>query len=153
MSVDCSTAILDSIINKYQNVPGNLIPVLHEIQNKVGYLPPDVQEYVATHLKIPLSQIHGVITFYSFFTSTPKGKHTIGVCMGTACYVRGANAVLDRIREQLDIEEGATSADNRLTLTITRCVGTCSLAPVVMIDDKVYGNVTPQDITELLARY
>ncbi len=145
--------ILNPIIQKYQHIPGNLIPVLHEIQKQIGYLPPEIQEHVANQLKIPLSQVHGVITFYSFFSSTPQGEHSIGVCMGTACYVRGAEDVLERLQDELQIKRGETSADKRFTLTITRCVGTCSLAPVVMIDDKVYGNLTPEEVPQILGQY
>ncbi|MCK4257891.1 MAG: NADH-quinone oxidoreductase subunit NuoE [Halanaerobiales bacterium] len=144
---------LDSIIEKYNGQSGNLIPVLHEVQNIVGYLPLEVQNYVAKRLNIPFSKVYGVVTFYSLFSTAPKGKHTIGVCMGTACYVKGAEAVLEKIKEELGVEIGGTSEDNRFTLTITRCVGTCSMAPVMMIDEKVYGQLKPEKIPEILSKY
>lgn len=144
---------LDPIIEKYKNKPGNLIPVLHEVQKKVGYLPQYVQEYVSEKLKIPFSQVYGVVTFYSFFSTEPKGDHTIGVCMGTACYVKGAENILDKLKEELNVDIGETSEDGRFTMTITRCLGTCSMAPVIMIDDKVYGEVTTAKIPEILEKY
>ncbi|MFO7941862.1 MAG: NAD(P)H-dependent oxidoreductase subunit E [Bacillota bacterium] len=147
------SSTLDPIIEKYQDVPGNLIPVLHEIQNAVGYLPPDVQSYVSRQLKVPLSTVHGVVTFYSFFSPAPRGEHTIGVCMGTACYVRGAEEILEELKEDLEVDLGETSADGKFTLTITRCLGTCSLAPVVMVDDRVYGKLSPGELSRVLANY
>lgn len=144
---------LAPIIAKYRGKPGNLIPVLHEVQKKVGYLPLEVQQYVARELNVPLSKIYGVVTFYSFFSTTPKGKHTIGVCLGTACYVKGADKVLAKVKEELGIDVGGTSADGRFSLALTRCVGACSMAPVLMIDDKVYGQLTPEQIPEILAKY
>ncbi len=144
---------LKPIIEKYRDRRGALVPVLHEAQQKLGYLPHRAQEFVSEHMNIPLSEIYGVVTFYSFFSTTPKGDHTIGVCTGTACYVKGADALLDTIYEHLDIELGETSSDQRFTLTQTRCVAACSLAPVLMIDENVYGNLTAEDIPEILDRY
>lgn len=150
---NCSFQNLDSIIEKYRGKSGNLIPVLHEVQNEIGYLPLDVQKYIAEQLKIPFSKVYGVVTFYSFFSLTPKGQHTIGVCLGTACYVKGVESVLDKIAEELGIAIGETSKDGRFTITITRCLGACSMAPVMMIDDQVYGQLTPKKIPEILAKY
>lgn len=144
---------LDPIIAKYKGKPGSLIPVLHEVQKKVGYLPLEVQQYVANKLNVPFSKVYGVVTFYSYFSTTPKGEHTIGVCLGTACYVKGANAVLDRLKNELGVEVGGTSSDGRFTLTLTRCVGACSMAPVLMIDDKVYGQLTPEMLPDILKKY
>lgn len=144
---------LDPIIAKYKGKPGSLIPVLHEVQKKVGYLPLEVQQYVADKLNVPFSKVYGVVTFYSYFSTTPKGQHTIGVCLGTACYVKGANAVLDRLKTELGVEVGGTSSDGRFTLTLTRCVGACSMAPVLMIDDKVYGQLTPEMLPDILKKY
>ncbi|HKL67909.1 MAG TPA: NADH-quinone oxidoreductase subunit NuoE, partial [Bacteroidales bacterium] len=145
---------LEPIINRYRNTPGNLIPVLHEVQDLVGYLPFDVQDYVARELGISLSKVYGVVTFYSFFSIMPKGDHTIGVCMGTACYVKGAEDIVAKVKNELRVDEvGDTSDDKRFTLTITRCLGTCSMAPVMMIDDKVYGKLTPESIPEILEKY
>ena len=145
---------LDKIIEKYADKRGSLIPVLHESQNHIGYLPLEVQEYIADKLSLPLSQVYGVVTFYSYFSTTPKGKHTVGVCMGTACYVRGAEAILDVLAEELGgVELGETSEDGLFTLTQTRCVAACGLAPVLMVDDRVYGNLAPDDIPEIIDRY
>lgn len=144
---------LDPIIEKYENKKGNLIPVLHKIQKKIGYLPAEVQEYVSEKLQIPMSKIYGVITFYSFFNTEPKGEHTIGVCMGTACYVKGAEDIMDKLKDELSIEVGETSEDDKFTMTVTRCLGTCSMAPVIMIDDKVYGEVSPEKVPEILENY
>ncbi len=144
---------LDPIFAKYRGKKGTLIPVLHEVQNRVGYLPEDIQKHVAQKLNVPLSKVTGVISFYSFFSTEPQGEHTLGVCLGTACYVKGAEALVEEVKDQLDISEGETSDDGKFTLTVTRCVGTCSLAPVVMIDNKYYGNLKPADIPEILAKY
>ena len=144
---------LDPIIKKHKDKKGSLIPVLNDIQKKVGYLPLEVQKYVSENLKIPMSEIYGVISFYAIFNTEPQGEHTIGVCMGTACYVKGAENILDKIKEELEIEVGETSYDDKFTMTVTRCLGTCSMAPVIMIDDKVYGEVTPEKIPEILENY
>lgn len=144
---------LDSVIEKHKEKKGSLIPVLNDIQKKVGYLPLEVQKYVSEELKIPMSEIYGVISFYSIFNTEPKGQHTIGVCMGTACYVKGAEDIRDKIKEELEIEVGETSENNKFTMTVTRCLGTCSMAPVIMIDDKVYGELTPEKVPEILEKY
>lgn len=144
---------LDPIIEKHSEKKGNLIPVLNDIQKKVGYLPLEVQKYVSKKLEIPMSEIYGVISFYSIFNTEPKGKHTIGVCMGTACYVKGAEDIMERLENELEIEVGETSEDDKFTMTVTRCLGTCSMAPVIMIDDKVYGEVTPEKVPEILENY
>jgi len=144
---------LEPILEKYRGRDGILIPVLHEVQERVGYLPEDVQRYISRELNVPLSKITGVISFYSFFTTEPQGEHILGVCLGTACYVKGAEEIVDEIKDRLEIEEGETSADGLFTLTVTRCVGTCSLAPVVMVDDEYHGNVRPEEVTEILAEY
>lgn len=144
---------LDHIIEKHRGKNGNLIPVLHEIQEKIGYLPTDVQRYVSENLGVAMSKIYGVISFYSFFTTEPKGEHTIGVCMGTACYVKGAEDILNRIKEELGIETGQTTKDNKFTMTMTRCLGTCSMAPVIMIDDQIHGNLTVKSVSEIIDKY
>lgn len=144
---------LDHIFEKYEGKNGNLIPVLHEIQEEVGYLPVEVQRYVSEKLGVAMSKIYGVISFYSFFTTEPKGEHTIGVCMGTACYVKGAEDILNRLKEELNIETGQTTADNKFTMTLTRCLGTCSMAPVIMIDDQVHGNLRAAKVPEIINKY
>ena len=144
---------LDHIIEKHSSKKGNLIPVLHEIQEEIGYLPAEVQRYVSQNLGVAMSKIYGVISFYSFFTTEPKGEHTIGVCMGTACYVKGAEDILMRLQEELDIKTGQTTADNKFTMTMTRCLGTCSMAPVIMVDDQIHGNLTVKKVPEIINKY
>ena len=144
---------LDEIINKYRNKPGALIPVLHQAEQLFGYLPEEVQIKVAEGLDVPLSEVYGVITFYSFFSTKPRGKYTIGVCLGTACYVKGAAQVLQAVKDELGIEMDDTTDDGLFTLTVTRCLGACGLAPVMMIGDDVYGRLTPERIPEILNSY
>ncbi len=129
---------------------GFLIQSLHKAQGLFGYLPESVQLLVANKLGIHLSQVYGVISFYSFFTDTPKGKYQINVCTGTACYVKGADKILEEFTRLLGISEGETTGDMRFSLGGLRCVGACSLAPVVMVNERVYGNVTPTTVPEIL---
>ena len=144
---------LDQIIAEHQNKPGALIPVLHQAQQIFGYLPEDVQVKVAEGLNVPLSEVYGVITFYSLFATKPRGKHTIGICMGTACYVKGAAQVLETLQNELQIKVGETSDDGLFTLTVTRCLGACGLAPVMTIGEDVYGRLTPDKIPAILNGY
>ncbi len=141
------------IIEGYEKESGSLIPVLHEVQKKIGYLPKDVQEFIAEELGVPFSQVYSVVTFYSFFSMEPKGDHTLAVCTGTACYVKGADELVEELKEELDVEEGGTSEDKKFTLTTSRCVGACSKAPVMMVDDEVYGKLKPDELTDILKRY
>ncbi|NMB46375.1 MAG: NAD(P)H-dependent oxidoreductase subunit E [Firmicutes bacterium] len=144
---------LADIIAQYAGQPGALIPVLHQAQEVFGYLPHDVQVLVAEGLDVPLSEIDGVITFYSLFTSQPQGKYKVGVCLGTACYVKGSALVLEELKKQLGIDINQTSPDGLFTLEVTRCVGACGLAPVMTIGDDVYGRLTPEDIPGILDKY
>lgn len=132
------------------NRPGELINILHKAQDRFGYLPEEVQRVIARQLRIPVSKVYGVVTFYSFFTMTPKGEHPVSVCMGTACYVRGAEKVLDEFKRILKINVGETTPDNKFSLSSLRCVGACGLAPVVMIGKKVYGQVVPDDVERII---
>ena len=141
---------VEAICDKYNNAPGNLINVLHEAQALQGYLPIEMQKVIAKKLHMAPSKIYGVVTFYSFFTMKPKGKYPISVCLGTACYVRGADKLLDKIKEALNIEVGETTPDGLYSLDTLRCVGACGLAPVVMIGNKVHGRLKPKDIRRLL---
>lgn len=150
---DAKLQQLDEIIAKYRGKPGALIPVLHQAQMLYGYLPKEVQIRVAEGLNIPLSEVYGVITFYSLFTLKPRGKHTIGVCMGTACYVKGAPGVLEALQNELGIGANDTTDDGLFSLVITRCVGACGLAPVMTIGDDVYGRLTADKIPEIIAKY
>lgn len=141
---------LTAICDEHGNQPGELINILHKAQHLFGYLPAEVQRTVAERLKIPVSKVYGVVTFYSFFSMTPKGEHPISVCMGTACYVRGAEKVLDEFRRILHIQVGETTPDGKYSLSSLRCVGACGLAPVVLIGEKVYGRVVPGDVEKIL---
>ena len=134
-------------------LPDSLIQVLHQAQELFGYLPDEVQRFVARGLKLPISKVYGVVTFYSFFTTVPKGKHTIMVCLGTACYVKGAERILQRLKKELDVDLGQTTRDHLFTLTAARCVGACGLAPVAMIGDDVYGKLTPDKMVKTLKKY
>ncbi len=133
--------------------PGELIHILHALQRTFGYLPEAVQEAVAAELDIPVARVYGVVTFYSYFTMVPKGKYPVSVCLGTACYVRGAEAVLDEFRRQLEIGVGETTLDGLFSLDCLRCVGACGLAPVVSVGDRVYGRLTPEKVRGILSDY
>lgn len=141
---------LVAICEEHGNQAGELINILHKAQHLFGYLPAEVQQIVAKQLNIPVSKVYGVVTFYSFFTMTPKGEHPISVCMGTACYVRGAEKVLDEFKRILKINVGETTADGKYSLSSLRCVGACGLAPVVLIGEKVYGRVVPGDVEKII---
>jgi len=146
-------AKLNSIIEKFKGKPGGLIPVLEEAQVALEYLPISVQKKVASGLNLPLSRVYGVVTFYSFFTMTPRGKHTVRVCLGTACYVRGGKALSEALEKQFGIKEGETTADRMFTLETVRCLGACGLGPVVVVDEDVHGRVKPGKIREILSQY
>jgi len=137
----------------FNSDPQELINVLHTCQEHFGYLPAEVQEAVSVHLNVPVSKIYGVVTFYSFFTMTPKGKHPISICLGTACYVRGAEKVLEEFKKELGIQVGQVTTDNKFSLSSLRCVGACGLAPVVLVGDKTYGRVAPDDVRNILKEY
>ncbi|WP_027472106.1 NADH-quinone oxidoreductase subunit NuoE family protein [Saccharicrinis fermentans] len=144
---------LKDVCKKFGYDKSELINVLHAAQGIFGYLPAEVQELVANELKVNVAHVYGVVTFYSFFTITPKGEHPVSVCMGTACYVRGAEKVLDEFKRLLDIKVGETTPDGRFSISNLRCVGACGLAPVVTVGDKVYGRVAPEDVKDILAEY
>lgn len=144
---------IKEICRSFNNDPGELINVLHQTQHEFGYLPAEVQEVIASELKISVAKVYGVVTFYHFFTMVPKGKHPVSICTGTACYVRGAEKVLDEFRKNLKIEVGQTTPDGKFSLSCLRCVGACGLAPVVMIGEKVYGRVAPEGVKEILKEY
>ena len=141
---------LIKLCEAYGNQPGELINILHKAQDTFGYLPREVQEIIARQLSIPVSKVYGVVTFYSFFNMTPKGEQPISVCMGTACYVRGAEKVLDEFKRVLGINVGETTSDGKYSLSSLRCVGACGLAPVVLIGEKVYGRIVPGDVEKIL---
>ncbi|MDD2419694.1 MAG: NADH-quinone oxidoreductase subunit NuoE [Bacteroidia bacterium] len=144
---------IHDICDSFNNDPGELINVLHKCQGEFGYLPEDVQREIASKMKISVAKVYGVVSFYSFFTMTPKGRHAISVCMGTACYVRGAEKVVDEFKSQLSIKVGGVTEDGKFSLDCLRCVGACGLAPVVLIGEKVYGRVEPHQVKDILAEY
>lgn len=144
---------LKSFIDNLDTKEGALISVLHRAQELFGYLGEEVQVYVAKELEIPVSKVFGVISFYSYFTTTPRGKHVINICTGTACFVRGAGDVLKEFKNKLNISEGETTEDGIYTLETLRCVGACGLAPVVMVGNDVYGHFKPEDVEKILSKY
>jgi NADH-quinone oxidoreductase E subunit len=146
-------AVVDEIIDRYRHKPGSLIPVLEEIQETIGYLPKSIMARVAVGLRLPQSEVYGVVTFYSFFTTVPRGRHTIRCCLGTACYVRGGKKTLEALRETLKVAPGETTGDNRFSLETVRCLGACGLAPVMMVDDDTYRQVKPSQIPAILNEY
>ncbi|MBW6500156.1 MAG: NADH-quinone oxidoreductase subunit NuoE [Bacteroidales bacterium] len=141
------------ICSSFNKDPQELINILHKCQEHFGYLPAEVQEVVSNELDVPVAKIYGVVTFYSFFTMTPKGRHPISICMGTACYVRGAEKVLDEFKKELNLQVGQTTTDGKFSLSSLRCVGACGLAPVVLVGDKTYGRVAPDDVRNILREY
>lgn len=144
---------LQEVIDEYKGKRGSLIPVLQKAQEIFGYLPLEVQKKIAEGLKVPMSRVYGVSTFYAQFALEPRGEHTIGLCMGTACYVRGSNKILEKLKEELGIDVGGTTEDKKFTLEATRCLGACGLAPVMMIDENVYGRLKPDMIPDILNKY
>lgn len=151
--VDENEKKLNAIIEKYKNTRGALIPVLHEAQEVYGYLPMSVQKKVSEGLGVPLAEIYGVVTFYTQFTLNPKGKYKVQVCLGTACYVKGSGSILAKFKEKLGIDVGECTKDGLYSLDACRCVGACGLAPVVMINDDVYGRLVPDDVERILNKY
>lgn len=141
------------LIESYKGQSSPLMPVLQEAQKIYGYLPIEVQKIIADKMDVPMEEIYGIVTFYSQFLLNPKGEVAISVCLGTACYVKGSGDVLDRIVEKLGVKSGTTSDDGKYSLEETRCVGACGLAPVVIINDDVYGRLAPSDMDEILEKY
>lgn len=144
---------LQAVIAKYKGTEGALIPVLHEAQSIFGYLPIEVQQKISDGLGVPMSEIYGVVTFYTQFSIYPKGKYQIGVCLGTACYVKGSGDIIDKIKLRLGIEVGQCTPDGKFSLDATRCIGACGLAPVLTVNDEVYGRLTVDDVDDILAKY
>lgn len=145
--------IIKEVCAEFGNKESELINVLHKVQGKLGYLPAEVQEVIARELKSSVARVYGVVTFYSFFTMIPKGEFPISICMGTACYVRGAEQVLGEFKRQLKVEVGESTSDGNFSLNCLRCVGACGLAPVVTVGEKVYGRVAPTQVKDIIAEY
>ena len=144
---------IKEICSSFGNKPSEVINVLHKVQGEFGYLPAELQDEIAQEMKVSAAHVYGIVTFYSFFTMTPKGEHPISVCMGTACYVRGAEKVLDEFKRELKIGVGETTPDGKFSLNCLRCVGACGLAPVVLIGEKVYGRLTPDGVKDIINEY
>lgn len=144
---------LKQTIRDYDGQESNLIQILHIAQAIFGYLPESALDFISKEMDLPMSRVKGVVTFYSFFSTQPKGKHTIKVCLGTACYVRGGKKVLDKLKQLLEIEVGETTEDRNFSLEVMRCIGACGLAPAIAIDDKVYKRVNPNKIALILGEY
>ena len=141
------------ILEKYTDKKDNLIAILNEVQEKYGYIPQKAQLEISEKLKIPMAEIYGVITFYSRFTTEPKGKYNISICLGTACFVKGSGNLLDRAKERLKINSGEVTPDGKFSIDEVRCVGACGLAPVFMINNEVYGNATVKMLDEAIDKY
>ena len=142
-----------NVIDLYKDKEGSLIQVLHLAQEIFGYLPLELQKFIAKNMGLPLSEVSGVVSFYSFFSTVPRGKHTIRVCLGTACYVRGGKRVLEQLQSKLGVELGGTTEDGRFALEVARCIGACGLAPAMMIDDQVYKQVNVNKLDSILSNY
>jgi len=153
VEIDIRYENVKEVTKKFKDMKGALIPVLHEVQKIFGYLPEGAPQIVSEELDIPMSEIYGVSTFYSQFTLEPKGEHIIKVCLGTACYVKGAQDILERFASVLDVEIGKTTKDGKFTLEAARCLGACGLAPVLMVDDKVFGRLIPDDVIRIIEEY
>lgn len=144
---------LKAVIADHKDMEGAAIPVLHKAQEIYGYLPLEVQEMIAEGLNVPLAEIYGIVTFYAQFSLYPKGEYQIAVCMGTACYVKGSGDILDKIKEKLGIEVGQCTADGKYSIDATRCIGACGLAPVLTVNDEVFGRLTVDDVDDILKKY
>lgn len=141
------------ICNSYDNRASDVIHILHNVQGALGFLPVEVQELIAKQLNIPVSRVYGIVSFYSFFSMEPKGKYPISICLGTACHVRGSDKILEEFKRLLGIGIGQTTPDNKFSIDCLRCVGACGLAPVALVGDKVYGRLTPDMVSKVLAEY
>jgi len=142
-----------NVIDLYKGDRGSLVQILHTAQEIYGHLPLKLQKFVASEMGIPLAEVSGVVTFYSFFATKPRGRHTIRVCMGTACYVRGGKKLVEELQKLLDIGLGDTTDDGNFSLEVARCIGACGLAPAIMIDNEVYKQVNPNKLPDILAKY
>ena len=144
--------LIDQVIHENKDRPGAVMLVLNEVQSKIGHVSPSMQAYIARQLNVPMGQVHGVVTFYSFFKTKPRGKHTIKFCLGTACYVAGVPQLIEKAKQMLNIELGQTTPDGQITLEECRCVGACSQAPVVVVDEEVQGRLRPNKFPQIIKR-
>jgi len=146
-------ALLEEVISDYNAKESNLIQILHMAQAIFGFLPPEVQTFIAERMDLPIAKVGGVVTFYSFFSTKPKGDYIIRVCLGTACYVRGGKKIMEKLKELMGIEVGETSEDMKFSLEVVRCMGACGLAPAIRVNDKVYKRVNPNKLQQILKQY
>ena len=146
-------AQVDEIVQKNREKPGALIPVLEDVQSALGYLPVAIQVKVAQGLNIPIADVYGVVSFYSFFTMEPKGRHSIRVCVGTACYVKGAQRLFEKLSSKLNVEKGGCTEDRRFSLETVRCLGVCGIAPVIVIDEEAHGLLEAKTVEKILDQY
>ncbi len=153
MKKDRLQADLEGLVKKWKSKKGNLIMILHSIENIYGYVPRDTSLKLSRLLDVPLARIYEVITFYNYFKLEPPGKHNVSVCMGTACYLRDASSLIEEVEKILHIKEGQTTKDSMFHFDVVRCLGCCGLAPVMMIDEKVYGKVKKNEVADILSKY
>ena len=146
-------AQVDEIVQKNRGKPGALIPVLEDVQSVLGYLPQAIQVKVAQGLNIPIADVYGVVSFYSFFTMVPKGRHSIRVCVGTACYVKGAQRLFNKLSSTLNVEKGGCTEDRRFSLETVRCLGVCGIAPVIVVDEEAHGLLEAKTVEKILDQY
>ena len=145
--------MLDKVFDELKNVPGSLMKAMQKAQDIYGYLPIEIMQRIATACKCPVEEVYGIATFYAQFNIEPMGKYKVGICLGTACYVKGSGVILDKVKERLHIEPGHTTEDMKYTLEATRCIGCCVLAPVLTVNGEVYGNLVPEDMDKIFAKY
>ncbi len=145
--------LVGKIIDEYEDKESSLIQILHRVQGIYGFLPLNIQKFIADKVDIPLSRVSGVVTFYSFFSTKPRGKYVIKICLGTACYVKGGEKIVEKIKEILKVGVGETTPDRKFSFEVMRCIGACGLAPAIMINDKVYDQVTPEKLEAILKTY
>lgn len=150
LAIPAQKAIIDQILRANQGKPGATMVVLNELQGQIGFVSESMQQYVAHQMKVPVSAVHGVVSFYSFFTTSPRGRHTVKFCMGTACYVGGTPQLIEKAKQVLGIDPGQTTKDGAITLEVCRCVGACSQAPVIVIDEEIAGRVRPNKLPQLM---
>ena len=150
---DCKDERIEKILSKYEKDKSNLIQILNEVQETYGYIPENIQLEISKYLGMEMAEIYGVITFYARFTLKPKGRYNIAVCLGTACFVKGSEKILDRVKQKLGIDVGETTADGKFSLEATRCIGACGLAPVFTVNDEVYGKATPELVDKVIDQY
>lgn len=153
ISIPEQRAVMDKIIAEHCDRPGALMVILNEVQSKIGFISEPMQAYIAKKLHVPMASVHGVVTFYSFFTTQPRGKHTVKFCMGTACYVGGTPQLIEKAKQLLNIDVGQTTPDGNITLEVCRCVGACSQAPVLVADEDLHGRVRPNKLPQVLRKY